>query len=138
MIFQSCIYKPYHINTKQYPFIFIHTLHSYLTTLEELGRIDPEDIRGNSAGFANFCRQFLAWDGSIGPLLHFQGKMICNTIAILKMKDPDCWDWVLLLNGLQNGDREKGKCVLRFSRKSVHFSWSSFPYIVKIFFARNL
>ena len=32
------------------------------------------------------------------------------------MKDPDRWDWVLPLNGFQNGDGEKGKRVLRFSR----------------------
>ena len=36
---------------------------------------DPGDIRGNSAGFAGFCRQCLAHDGGIGPLLHFRGKI---------------------------------------------------------------
>ena len=54
---------------------------------------------------------------------------ICNIAAILKMKDPDRGDWVLPLNGFQNGDGGKGKRVLRFSRKSVPFFWSSFPNI---------
>ena len=36
---------------------------------------DPGDIRGNSAGFADFCRQFLAQDRGIGPLLHYRGKI---------------------------------------------------------------
>ena len=35
----------------------------------------PGDIRGNSAGFADFCRQFLAQDRGIGPLLHYRGKI---------------------------------------------------------------
>ena len=39
------------------------------------GGVDPRDIRGNSAGFADFCCQFLARDGGIGPLLHPRGKM---------------------------------------------------------------
>ena len=37
--------------------------------------LDPGDIGGNSAGFADFCCQFLARDGGIGPLLHFRGKV---------------------------------------------------------------
>ena len=37
--------------------------------------VDPGDILGNSAEFADFCRQFLARDGGIGPLLHFRGKI---------------------------------------------------------------
>ena len=37
--------------------------------------VDPGDIRGNSAGFADFCRQFLALDGDIGPPLHFRGEI---------------------------------------------------------------
>ena len=36
---------------------------------------DPGDIRGNSAGFADFCRQFLAQDRGVGPLLHYRGKI---------------------------------------------------------------
>ena len=36
---------------------------------------DPGDIRGNSAGFADFCRQFLAQDRGIGPRLHYRGKI---------------------------------------------------------------
>ena len=47
-------------------------------------------------------------------------------------------DWVFMLNDFQNGHKEKGKCVLRFSHKSVPFSWSSFPNIGKYFFTRNL
>ena len=31
-----------------------------------LGGVDPRDIGGNSVGFANFCRQFVARDGGIG------------------------------------------------------------------------
>ena len=27
--------------------------------------VDPREIRGNSMGFADFCRQFLARDGGI-------------------------------------------------------------------------
>ena len=38
-------------------------------------RDDPGDIQGNSAGFADFCRQFLAQNGGIGLLLHFRGKI---------------------------------------------------------------
>ena len=37
--------------------------------------VDPGDIRGNSAGFADFCCRFLARDGGIGPLLHFRDKI---------------------------------------------------------------
>ena len=37
--------------------------------------VDSGDIRVNSAGFADFCRQFLARDVAIGPLLHFRGKI---------------------------------------------------------------
>ena len=36
---------------------------------------DPGDIRRNSAGFADFCRQFLAQDRGIGPLLHYRVKI---------------------------------------------------------------
>ena len=36
---------------------------------------DPGDIRGNNAGFADFCCQFLAREGGIGPLLHSRGKI---------------------------------------------------------------
>ena len=36
---------------------------------------DPGDMRGNSAGFADFCRQCLARDGGIGLLLHFRGEI---------------------------------------------------------------
>ena len=39
--------------------------------------VDPGDIQGNSIGFADFCRQFLARDGGIGPLLHqVPGKIL--------------------------------------------------------------
>ena len=37
--------------------------------------VDPGEIRGNSAGFADFCRRVLARDGGVGPPLHFQGKI---------------------------------------------------------------
>ena len=39
------------------------------------GGVDPGGIRGNSAGFADFCRRFLARKGGIGSLLHFRGKI---------------------------------------------------------------
>ena len=64
-------------------------------------------------GFVDFCRQCLAWDGDIGPLLQdTQGKThrICNIAAILKMTDSDHGDWVLPLNGFRNGDREIKNC----------------------------
>ena len=32
---------------------------------------DPGDIRGDRTGFDDLCRQFLAREGGIGPLLHF-------------------------------------------------------------------
>ena len=47
------------------------------------------DIRRNSTGLTDFCRQFLARDGGIG---------LCYIAAILKMKDPDRRDWVYLSN----------------------------------------
>ena len=57
------------------------------------GRVDIRGHTGNSAGFSYFCRQFLARDGGVRPLLHFQGKIhgerpaeICNIADILKMK----------------------------------------------------
>ena len=51
----------------------------------------PRNILGNSAGFADFCRQGLAWDGGIGPLCTSEARYtgICNIAAILKMKDLD-------------------------------------------------
>ena len=65
------------------------------------GGVDPVDIQGISAGFAECCRQCLAQDGGIGPLLHFRGKIhgerpagFCIIAAILKMKDPDSGDLV--------------------------------------------
>ena len=36
--------------------------------------VDHRDIRGNSAGFADFCHQFLARNPGIGPLLQFRSK----------------------------------------------------------------
>ena len=38
------------------------------------GGINPGDIQ-NSAGFADFCLQFLARDGGFGPLLRFRSKI---------------------------------------------------------------
>ena len=56
--------------------------------------VDPGDIRGNSAGFACVCSQFLVRDGSSGPLLHPRGKKlrgktrgVCNIAAIMRLKD---------------------------------------------------
>ena len=109
---------------------------SYALISGHPGGVDPGDIRGNSAGFSDLCRQFLARDGGIGPLLHFRCEIhgerperFVTSPLSSKMKDPDRGDWVLPLNGFQNGDGEKGKRVLRFSRKSVPFCWSSFPKI---------
>ena len=79
---------------------------------------------------------FVARDGGIGRLLHFRCKIhgerpegFVTSPLSSKMKDPDRGDWVLPLNGFQNGDGEKDKRVLRFSCKSVPFCWSSFPNI---------
>ena len=59
------------------------------------GGVDTGDIRGNSAGFADLCRQFLARDGALDRFCtsetRYTGKTcgICNIAAISKMKDPD-------------------------------------------------
>ena len=68
---------------------------------------DPGDIRGNSAGFAGFCRQCLARDGGIGPLLHFRGKIHGERPAgfVTSPSDPDHG------NGFQNGNGEIKKIV---------------------------
>ena len=53
--------------------------------------------QGNIAGFADLCPQYLAWDGGIGSLLHFWGKIHRERPARFvtsKMKDPDHGDWV--------------------------------------------
>ena len=76
----------------------MNVMHS-LAAIPGGGGGDPGDIRENNAGFADFCRQFLAQDGAIGPLLLFRGKIHGERPArfvatILKMKDPDRVDWV--------------------------------------------
>ena len=42
--------------------------------------VDPRDIRGNSTGFADFCRQFLALDGAL--------NCFCTSEARYTGKDP--------------------------------------------------
>ena len=54
--------------------------------------VDSGDIRGNSAGFADFCRQFLARDVAIGPLLHFRGK-IHGERPVGFVTSPPSWKW---------------------------------------------
>ena len=99
------------------------------------GGLTPGTYWGIARDLLTFVANF--WPGT-GALDRFctsrqdtRGKTrgICNIAAILKMKDPDRGDWVLPLNGFQNGDGEKDKRVLLFSRKSVPFCWSSFPNI---------
>ena len=60
------------------------------------------------------------WTAFALPSQDTRGKTrgICNIAAILKMKDPDRGDWVLPLNGFQNGDGEKGKRLLRCVQKT--------------------
>ena len=48
----------------------------------------PRVRTGNSAGFADFCRQFLARDGGIGPLLHFRGNVREESPAGLATSPP--------------------------------------------------
>ena len=56
--------------------LFVINLTTFLYTYRRPSRgVDPGDIRGNSAGFANFWRPFLARDEGSGPLLHFRGKI---------------------------------------------------------------
>ena len=50
--------------------------------------VDPFDIRGNSAGFVEFCSQCLARDGGIGPLLHFRGEIHRETPAGFVISPP--------------------------------------------------
>ena len=54
--------------------------------------VDPRDIRGKGAGFADFCRQFLALDGGIGPLLHFRGEVHGERPAEF-VTSPPSWKW---------------------------------------------
>ena len=52
----------------------MNVMHS-LAAIPGGGGGDPGDIRENNAGFADFCRQFLARDEGFGPLLHFRGMI---------------------------------------------------------------
>lgn len=61
--------------------------------------VDPGDIRGNSAGFADFCRQVLARDGDIGPHLHFWG-MIHRDRPSGFVTSPPSWKWKIRTAGL--------------------------------------
>ena len=85
--------------------------------------VDPGDILGNSAEFADFCRQFLARDGGIGPLLHFRGKIHGERPAGF-VTSPLSWKWKI---------RTAGTGYYRWtaSRKFVLFCWSSFPNIAQ-------
>ena len=55
------------------------------------GGIDPGDIQ-NSAGFADFCLQFLARDGGFGPLLRFRSKIHGERPAGF-VTSPLPWKW---------------------------------------------
>ena len=54
--------------------------------------VDSVDIRWNSAGFADFCRQFLARDGAIGLLMHCRGKIHGERPARFGTSPPS-WKW---------------------------------------------
>ena len=41
------------------------TFFAFMHLAAAIPGVDPRDIRGNSTGFADFCRQFLARDGGI-------------------------------------------------------------------------
>ena len=60
--------------------------------------VDPRDIRGKGAGFADFCRQFLALDGGIGPLLHFRGEVHGERPAEF-VTSPPSWKWKIRIAG---------------------------------------
>ena len=51
-----------------------------------------------SSGFADFCRQVLAGDGGIGPLLHFQGKKHGERPAGF-VTSPPSWKWEIQIAG---------------------------------------
>ena len=55
------------------------------------GGINPGDIQ-NSAGFADFCLQFLARDGGFGPLLRFRSKIHGERPAGF-VTSPLPWKW---------------------------------------------
>ena len=60
--------------------------------------VDPRDIWGYSMGFADFCRQFLARDGGIEPLLHFRGKIHRERPAGF-VTSPPFWKWKIRTAG---------------------------------------
>ena len=62
------------------------------------GGVDPGDIQGNSAGFAGYCRQYLAQDGGIGPLLPFRGKIHGERPAGF-VTSPPSWKWKIRTSG---------------------------------------
>ena len=59
----------------------------------------PRDIRGNSAGFAGFCRQCETRDGGIGSLLHFRGKIHGERPAGFVRTSPPSWKWKIRTTG---------------------------------------
>ena len=63
--------------------------------------VEPGEIRGHSAGYADFCRQFFClgrghWTAFALPRQDKRGRTrgICNIAAILK----NCRDWVLAVS----------------------------------------
>ena len=58
----------------------------------------PGDIGGNSTGFADFCHQFLAREGGIGPLLHFRGNIHGERPAGF-VTSPPSWKWKIRTAG---------------------------------------
>ena len=91
----------------------------------------PGDVRGNSAGFADFRRQFLARNGGIGPLLHFRGKIHGERPAGF-VASPPSWKWKIRPAGTgyyrwtaSKMATEKKVSVSYVSLVSVPFCWSS-------------
>ena len=85
-------------------FIFYNILYNITISLlyalisGHLGGVDPGDIQGNSAGFAGYCRQYLAQDGGIGPLLPFRGKIHGERPAGF-VTSPPSWKWKIWTAG---------------------------------------
>ena len=73
------------------------------------GGLTPGTYRGIAQDLMTFS-QFLARDGSIGPLLHFQGKIQGERPAGF-VTSPPFWKWEIqtALTGFQNGEWEKAK-----------------------------
>ena len=92
--------------------------------------VDPGDTRGNSAGFPDFCRQCLARNGGIGPLLHFRGKIHGERPAGF-VTSPSSWKWKIWTAGTASkikklwqasvhDSRCSQKCILIFAFRGCY------------------